>query len=97
VTNGNIDRFYIVLSPQYVANHLTVIGQGSMAARRVPGCPASPVNLVLAQPMVGTSNKTPKWLAIPNRLGCAIPCPSQTIKSGEMFNFLMLWQWEGFP
>jgi hypothetical protein len=64
--------------------------------RRSPGESYWPIKQLLAHPIVGVSNKTPKWQANPNRLGWARPWPSQISKSGAVPASPMLAQAEVF-
>ena len=58
-----------------------------MEPRSGPGSSCLPINLLLAHPTLGRSQRIPRWQAMPNRLGWALPCPSHRRTSGRPRSF----------
>jgi len=55
--------------------------------RLAPGLSCSPHSRDFAQPIVGTPRTSPRWLAMPNRRGWAMPWPSTMMTSGFVVIF----------
>ena len=68
------------LVPSRVLSAAPITSSPSLSSAREPlarpGSSNLPVSLDLAHPMVGMSKRRPRWQAMPNRLGWAIPWPS---------------------
>lgn len=68
---------YIGATPDRVRTAAPTSSPLSMSGDDAPtqssGVFALPTSMVFAQPMLAVSNMTPRWHAIPNRRGCALP------------------------